>query len=576
MSELIIGIDLGTTNSAVAHIHQGQPVIIPVDGEPTMPSCVGLSPDGTLLTGREARNQYTVYPERTILSVKRQMGGTAPLSIGGQSFRPEEVSALILKKLKAAAEAHLQQAVSKAVITVPAYFDEAQRKATRNAGEIAGLEVVNILNEPTAAALAYGSLSENEGTTLVYDLGGGTFDASLVQNEQGVIEVKSSHGDTQLGGDDFDRVLVREACEVFAAEHDLDLDDDPIAMSRLKIGMEAAKIRLSTEPFTQVEEAFLHDGKSLRAEFARSRYEDEIRPLLEKTIGCCAQCLNDANLRASQLDRILLVGGSSRTPLVFELLKRHFELEASHELDPDLVVAYGAALQAASIAGIETTRILLDITPHNLGIAVKGAYDHLVFSPLITRNTPLPASHSNVYFTYTDEQEACKLEIYQGAYETLEQNERIGDFTVTGLGKFPANNKIIVHFQLNLNGMLEVTATEKRTGLNKTVEFDTEGDDADLDITATSERLQTLAGDEPNKEPADDPAEATTATAPTPTDALKQRAEKLLAQDGLDADDRDEINACLGKIEAALDNDDSEALEAATSALEDILFFLDA
>jgi len=571
MQEIIIGIDLGTTNSAVAHIHEGQPAIIPVDGELTMPSCVGLSPDGTLLVGREARNQYTVYPERTILSVKRQMGSATPLPIAEQSFRPEEISALILKKLKAAAEAHLKQTVSKAVITVPAYFDEAQRKATRNAGEIAGLEVVNILNEPTAAALAYGSLSDQEGITLVYDLGGGTFDASLVQNEQGVIEVKSSHGDTQLGGDDFDRILIRHGCEVFAAEHDLDLDDDPIAMSRLKIGMEAAKIRLSSEPFTQVEEAFLHEGKSLQTELSRTDYEDEIRALLEKTIGCCAQCLNDASLRAAQLDRILLVGGSSRTPIVFELLKQHFQIEASHQLDPDLVVAYGAALQAASIAGIETTQILLDITPHNLGIAYLTEYDHLEFSPLIARNTPLPASHSKVYFTTHDGQESCEIVIYQGAYETLAQNDRIGEFIVTGLGKFPANSPIVVHFQLNLNGMLEVTATEKRTGLNKKVEIDTDGSDDALDITATSERMRALAGEdpEPHKEAAE-PAAEDNATA-----ELKRRADKLLAREDLDADDRSEIEDCIEKIEAAEASDRTDTLDAQITALEDILFFLE-
>lgn len=570
MQETIIGIDLGTTNSAVAHIHEGLPVIIPIDGELTMPSCVGLSPDGTLLVGREARNQYTVYPERTILSVKRQMGSATPLPLAEQSFRPEEISALILKKLKTAAEAHLKQTVSKAVITVPAYFDEAQRKATRNAGEIASLEVVNILNEPTAAALAYGSLSDQEGITLVYDLGGGTFDASLVQNEQGVIEVKSSHGDTQLGGDDFDRILIRHGCEVFAAEHDLDLDDDPIAMSRLKIGMEAAKIRLSTEPFTQVEEAFLHEGKSLQTELVRTDYEDEIRALLEKTIGCCAQCLNDANLRAAQLDRILLVGGSSRTPIVFDLLKQHFQIEASHQLDPDLVVAYGAALQAASIAGIETAQILLDITPHNLGIASLTEYDRLVFSSLIARNTPLPASHSKVYYTTHDGQEQCEIEIYQGAYETLEQNDRIGEFTVTGLAKFSAPSPIIVHFQLNLNGMLEVTATEKQTGLNKKVEIDTDGSDAALDITATTERMQALAGDE--QEPHE---ESPSENSATPAADLKRRADKLLAQEDLDADDRTEIEDCLAKIEAAQASDDTEALAAQTTALEDILFFLE-
>lgn len=573
MQETIIGIDLGTTNSAVAHIHQGQPHIIPIDGESTMPSCVGLSPEGELLVGREARNQYTVYPERTVLSVKREMGSTSSLTLGDQSFRPEEISALILKKIKATAEAHLQHPVVKAVVTVPAYFEEAQRKATRHAGEIAGLEIVNILNEPTAAALAYGGLSDNEGYSLVYDLGGGTFDASLVLNEQGVIEVKSSHGDTQLGGDDFDHILMRRAAEAFAAQHDLDLDQDAIAHSRLKVGMEAAKVRLSREPFTQVEEAFLYEGKSLQLELARSDYEDDIRALLEKTIGCCAQCLNDAEIRASQLDRIVLVGGSSRTPLVSQLLKRHFQIEASHKLDPDLVVAYGAAFQAASIAGIETSQILIDITPHNLGIASLTRLDELVFSAQIARNSPLPASNSKVYFTTCDEQEECEIEVYQGASENLEQNERIGAFIVSGLGKFPAGSPIIVNFQLNLNGMLEVTATEKETGLNKTVTIDTDGNDAALDLAATTERVQALAGE--GAESASNAGDHSSPTGKGSTNALQQRAAKLLADDSLDAEDRAEIEDHLQQIEHALAADDTDTLAEQTRSLEDILFFLE-
>ncbi len=569
MKETIIGIDLGTTNSAVAHVHEGRPTIIPVDGQPTMPSCVGLSPEGTLLVGREARNQYTVYPERTILSIKRQMGSSATASLGDKSYRPEEISALILKKLKATAEAELKRPVTKAVITVPAYFDESQRKATRNAGEVAGLEVVNILNEPTAAALAYGSLGgDQQGTTLVYDLGGGTFDASLVRNEADVIEVKSSHGDTQLGGDDFDRILIDRGSEAFLKQNGVSLDEDTIAISRLKIGMESAKIRLSTEPFTRIEEAFLHDGKSLELELARSEYEEEIRPLLDKTIGCCVQCLNDAKIRAAQLDRILLVGGSSRTPLVFELLKKNFGIEPNHQLDPDLVVAHGAALRAADIAGIETSGILLDITPHNLGIAATNQYGEFFFSPLITRNTPLPANFSNAYRTVVDNQEVCEIEVYQGPHDTLEQNERIGEFEVTDLGRFPSGNLILVNFKLNLNGMLEVTATEKRSGLNKTVKIDTAGSTASFDIEAATKSVRSIGGED------EDEAEVE-ADESIDIEVLKERANKVLAQKGIEDDDRDEIEDCLKQIEAARQTGDEAALAEQSAALEDILFFLE-
>ena len=573
MSDTIIGIDLGTTNSAVSYVKDGQPTIISIDGEPTMPSCVGIDTEGKLLVGREAHNQYTVYPERTILSIKRKMGMDLTVKLGDQAFRPEEISALILKKLKSVAEAHLNTKIEKAVVTVPAYFDEPQRKATRIAGEIAELEIVNILNEPTAAALAYGTLDEaDESTILVYDLGGGTFDASLVVNEAGVVEVKSSHGDTKLGGDDFDQLLVRRATEAFENTEAVSIKDDPNAKNRLKVAMEAAKIKLSVEPFVTVEEAFLSEGKSLQIEISREDYENDIYPLLEKTIGCCAQCLNDAGMKASELGRILLVGGSSRTPLIYELLKQRFDIEAGHEINPDLVVAYGAALQGASIAGVKTSGVLIDITPHNLGMLAIGSFGEPMFSMLIPRNTPLPARQANVYWTYHDKQETALIKVYQGAFETLEQNNCLGEFQITDLSPEPAGNQIIVDFKLNLNGMLEVTAKEKKTGLEKKISIDTHASDLDIDMEATTQRINELSQEETSPfEQNDRQREA----ASDPVNDLKQRAEKLLEEATLDDHDKNEIHECLAQLDAAvLAQDDTEA-EQWKSKLEDILFFLE-
>ena len=572
MIETIIGIDLGTTNSVVSYIKDGQPTIIPVDGEPTMPSCVGIDPEDKLLVGREARNQYTVYPERTILSIKRKMGMDITVMLGDKTFCPEEISALILKKLKSAAEAHLNTKIKKAVITVPAYFDEPQRKATRIAGEIAELEIVNILNEPTAAALAYGVMSESESTFLVYDLGGGTFDASLVVNESNVVEVKSSHGDTELGGDDFDQLLVRRASEAFENDESVFIKDDPIAKNRLKVAMEAAKIKLSVEPFVTVEEAFLSEGKSLQVEISREDYQSDIYPLLEKTVGCCAQCLNDAAMKASDLDRILLVGGSSRTPLVYELLRQRFNVEVSHEINPDLVVAYGAALQGASIAGEKTSGVLIDITPHNLGMLAIGSFGEPVFSMLIPRNTPLPARQAKVYWTNHDKQKEALIEVFQGAFETLEQNNRIGELQITDLSPVPAGNQIIVDFKLNLNGMLEVTAKEKKTGLEKRTFMDTHVGDTDIDIETTTQRINELSQEEDLSFEENDHHQETTSE---PVNDLKRRAEKLLKEKTLDDDDKNEITECLAELDAAVLAQKNTDIEQWTSKLEDILFFLE-
>jgi len=572
MNETIIGIDLGTTNSAVAYVNNGHPEIINVDGKPTLPSCVGVAPDGKILVGQEAMRQYTVYPERTVRSIKRSMGLDIPVVLGDQSFSPEEISAFILKKLKSTAETALGRSITKAVITVPAYFNEGQRAATRNAGEMAGLEVVRILNEPTAAALAYGSNRQQTECVLVYDLGGGTFDASLVISQDSVIEVRSSHGDTQLGGDDFDEILVRKAATHFVDQGGKDPIQNPPAHNRLKLLMEQAKIRLSDHPFASIEEAFFHDNRNLQFEIERPDYEQDIRVLLDKTIGCCAQCLHDANITASALDHILLVGGSSRTPLVHELIEKRFGLTPRYEIDPDLIVAYGAALQAAAIAGIEGTAILVDITPYNLGIkALEGTYFQPFFSTIIPRNSPLPVSKSQSYMTTFDGQPKVQIEVWQGAHNTLEENQCIGEFIVDGLDKnAPEASKIIVHFQLNLNGMLEVTATEKASGLSKSVQIDTSKSNV-IDIEGSRNRVNTMSDD------VDDNNVSTSPLAPEiqNTNTLIEKANKLLDSINPDPEDRTEIEEIISKMRESIQTEDLDKLNELNDQLSDILFYLE-
>src|SRR5437763_4651770 len=403
MPEPIVGIDLGTTNSEVAIVRNGQPHVFVEDGDPILPSFVGLADDGRLLVGKAARNQWVLAPERTVKSIKRKMGQDVKVKLGDQEYRPQEVSALILRSLRDRAVQQLGQPVTKAVITVPAYFNDAQRQATREAGELAGLEVVRILNEPTAAALAYNPGEHDLRRVLVYDLGGGTFDVSVVAAEEGVVEVLASHGDTQLGGDDFDELLLTLVCDRFADEHGLDLRQNRTAKARLLRAVEAAKRQLSDHPFARLEEEFIAEKAGvalhLTQEIDRDDYENLIRPLIDRTMDCVQRALDDANLTGRQIDQVVLVGGSTRTPLIAHLLEDRLGQPAHKEVNPDLIVAMGAALQAAIIAGEDVGSVLVDVTPHSLGIKclddIGGGFGvpflHR-FAPIIDRNTPLPAS----------------------------------------------------------------------------------------------------------------------------------------------------------------------------------------
>jgi molecular chaperone DnaK len=620
MAELIVGIDLGTTNSEVAVVEDGIPRVLPGDdGDPILPSFVGLADDGRLLVGKAARNQYPLAPDRTVKSIKRQMGQDVKVRLADQEYRPQEVSAMILRALKDRAHKALGREVQKAVITVPAYFNDAQRQATIEAGQMAGLDVVRILNEPTAAALVYDPEQTEGLNVLVYDLGGGTFDVSIVRAEAGVVEVLASHGDTQLGGDDFDERLLNRICDAFAVEHRIDLRENRTARARVLRAAEAAKRQLSDHPFARVEEEFIaeKDGVPLHlsTEVSRADYEDLIRPLIDRTMDCVQRSLDDAHLTAAQIDRVVLVGGSTRTPMISELLEERLGRPARKDVNPDLCVALGAAVQAAMIAGESVGAVLVDITPHSLGIKTldPAAGDYFYgggfefrFAPIIRRGTPLPASRSEVFRTVSDHQPTVEIDVYQGESEDVRRNHRVGMFLIEGLARLPAGNQIVVQLDLTLDGVLKVSAREKATGLVKHVTIDNalarfERDERE----AATARLEQLWRDNFPDEPEGDddvgpddvesmslngavePAgDGPTASVPSldigPREgqreavqarALLEKAERLRAKAA--DEDHAELDRLMSNVRAALDDRNWAALESASNALADVLFYLE-
>jgi molecular chaperone DnaK len=593
MADIIVGIDLGTTNSEVAALVDGKVEVLAADGEQIMPSYVGLSPEGQLLVGTPARNQYILYPERTVKSIKRLMGSDQRVVLGEQTYSPAEISALILRALKTRAEAALSASVTRAVITVPAYFSDAQRQATRDAGEIAGLEVVRILNEPTAAALAYGADRQEDRTVLVYDLGGGTFDVSLVQVHGEITEVLASHGNTHLGGDDFDQLLLDFVHERFRAAGGPDLRADRRAMSRLLHAVEEAKKRLSFEPYAQVREEHLAERAGvpmhLDLEVSRSEYEDLIRHLIEGTLDSVHQALADAGKRPDQVDEILLVGGATRTPLVSRLLEEKTGLVPRQDLHPDLCVALGAGVLAARLAGHDVDRVLVDISPYSFGPSHLGLrhgvpYEHC-YHPIIARNTPLPVSRTESYFTIVDNQEAWRVSVYQGDDPDALNNILVGQFLIEGLSRVPAGNEILCRMDLDLDGILRVTATEKRSGLAKhiTIEGATTALSED-DIAQARRRTAELYGDEDEEDlDADDmTVEAEVIEEGDGRDhrvrisearALLERSRRLL--DKMTAEDREEAIALHEQLEAAMDAQDWDQLRDASADLADLLFYVE-
>jgi len=606
MKAPIVGIDLGTTNSSIAAFIDGGIRVIDVQGSPAIPSCVGLDPGGNLIVGTPARNQAIAVRDATIFSVKRHMGEEIRLPLGTKDYSPEEISALILGELKRGAEAALGCKLTQAVITVPAFFNERQRHATRTAGELAGFDVKRILNEPTAAALAYGSGKSADENLLVYDLGGGTFDVSVVVSQDGIVEVKSSHGDTHLGGDDFDDLLVQHVLESFHALHGVDLATDPAAKRRLKFALEAAKRRLSDEPYTHVREEYLSGDLHLDLEIERQLYESLIGTLIDKTLTCVGQALNDAGLSASEINKIMMVGGSTRTPLVQQRLRQQLRLEPHWEINPDLIVAIGAAAQGANLAGHKTDSILVDITPHTFSTStVEGGGlfggPTLICVPLIPRNSPLPVTKSEVFYTMFPGQQKVEITAYQGEHREPELNSLVGKFMVEGLDpKAPDNSPIVITFGLDLNGMLKVTATEKNTGLSKSVTLDTHKLAAPADLEASRQGISDLligpAGDdwdddgyeEQEEDFGDDDSAANIETfTPRQTDAapdsaellqsakqLRHNAEALLAKD-ISPEDAAEVRNLLESCRHAIAASDWPTLQSSLDSLSDLLFYLE-
>jgi molecular chaperone DnaK (HSP70) len=602
MSDLIAGIDLGTTNSEIAAFTGGQVRILGPGDTRMLPSCVGFSPGGDLLVGEAARNQQALYPERTVRSIKRKMGSEEKVRVGSKDFLPQEISALILRELAEWAHRALGERPQRAVVTVPAYFSDAQRNATREAGALAGLEVVRILNEPTAASLAYGYGEGSRHTVLIYDLGGGTFDVSVVTVEGDVTEVLASHGNNHLGGDDFDDLLAERLAAEFEKQHGVDLrQGHPAAKARLWWAAEEAKKKLSFEPYVKIREEALvtrfFRPQHLEVEISRDEYEAMIRPLVESTLDSVSKALRDSGKKPGDMDAILLVGGSTRTPLVSRLLMETTGLEPRQDVHPDLAVALGAGVMAARLAGRAVERVLVDVSPYSFGVSYLGdrggyPYPHC-YKPIIRRNTPLPLTRTEQYMTSHPYQTEVDVHVYQGDDEDALKNILVGDFRVEGLTAMDEANEILCRMHLDLDGILEVAAVEKRTGKSKHIRIANalRAKSAE-EIAAGRKRIQELyetRGEmvddawETAEDHEEDVVDAGTRViempAPVHPDAdaeiegLLERSRRLLTK--MHAEDREEAIDLHEKIDTAMASGDAAALKGATAALKELLFFVE-
>jgi len=578
VNDIIIGIDLGTTNSEVAVARNGRVQLIEVEDAYLMPSAVGLDEHGALLVGQAARNQLALHPERTVRSIKRRMGEDIKIPLGDRSYTPQEISAVILARLKQAAEVQLGEPVRKAVITVPAYFSDAQRQATRDAGTLAGLDVVRIINEPTAAALAYEGDQPERRHILVYDLGGGTFDVSVVRMEQDVVEVLASHGNNHLGGDDFDALIVDQLRAHVKDDHGVDPADDPRAMARLRHAAEAAKMDLSGTPIARIEEAYLLEGRqgpiNLSVDLTRADYEEMIEPLLDETLEAVRIALEDAELAVNDLDEIVLVGGTTRTPRIQQRLEELLGVQPRGEIDPDLCVAMGAAIQGAVIAGEQVASMLVDVTPYTFGTSaiaeLNGERYPYCFIPVIRKNTPIPVTRSEAFFTSYDGQEAIDVRVFQGEDPDALNNTQIGSFRIEGLSDVPAGNVIITTFSLDVNGILHVSSVEKLTGKRKEITIDSATARFEREeMGAARERVQDLIDSD-----AESPGRQAVADSPgNRTAELIERAERLLDQ--ANPEDREDLVDAIEQLRDALEQEDAAAIEQAREALSDLVFYLE-
>lgn len=563
----VIGIDLGTTNSCVAVMEGGEAVVIPnAEGNRTTPSVVGFKKDGERIVGETAKRQAITNPDRTILSVKRHMGTNHKETIEGKDYTPQEISAMILQKLKTDAEAYLGQTVTQAVITVPAYFNDSQRQATKDAGAIAGLDVLRIVNEPTAAALAYGLEKSEDHTILVFDLGGGTFDVSILELGDGFFEVKATSGDNHLGGDDFDQVVMEWLSAEFKKEHGVDLLKDKAAVQRLKDAAEKAKKELSGTLSTTISLPFITvvDGvpQHLELNLTRAKFEDMTSSLVERTMGPTRQAMSDAGMTPADIDKVVLVGGSTRIPAVVEAIKKLIGKEPSKGVNPDEVVALGAAVQAGVLTGDVKDVVLLDVTPLSLGIETAGS----VMTKMIERNTTIPTSKSQVFSTYADNQTSVEIHVLQGERAMAKDNKTLGRFILSDIPPAPRGiPQIEVTFDIDANGIVNVSALDKGTGKSQKITITSSSGLSKEEIDRMQKEAE-LHAEEDNKR-------RELVEARNNADQLVYTVEKTIKDlgDKADAGEVQKAEAAKDKVKKALEGDDLEEIKSATEELTQVV-----